>query len=133
MLLFGVDVNERFKMNTVQKCQFLLKGSRLSGFTDYLKQKYYQQTLGNQKTEEVPRFYTRKEIKDLVVIFVHRSSNHALIQDYTAIGISNDDPEIVKGRAGLPKRRLHNPDLLQSSKSGFEALIARTHQGIKIK
>jgi hypothetical protein len=28
--------------------------------------------------------------------------HHALIQDYTAIGISNDDPEIVKGRAGSP-------------------------------
>ncbi|CAM5180708.1 O-glycosyl hydrolase family 13 [Alishewanella longhuensis] len=28
--------------------------------------------------------------------------HHALIRDYTAYGISNDDPDVVKGRAGSP-------------------------------
>ncbi len=28
--------------------------------------------------------------------------HHALINDYTAYGICNDDPDVVKGRAGSP-------------------------------
>jgi hypothetical protein len=28
--------------------------------------------------------------------------HHALIRDYTEFGISNDDPDVVKGRAGTP-------------------------------
>jgi hypothetical protein len=28
-----------------------------------------------------------------------------LIGDYTAIGLSNDDPDVVKGRAGPPCRK----------------------------
>jgi hypothetical protein len=73
---------------------------------DYLETKYYQQTLGNLKENGVGKFndFTPKalqEIKDFVTyIWYTGVPHHALIQDYTAIGISNDDPEIVKGRAG---------------------------------
>jgi len=28
--------------------------------------------------------------------------HHAVIRDYTSIGVSNDDPDVVKGRAGSP-------------------------------
>ncbi len=61
--------------------------------------------------------------------------HHALVRDYTNIGISNDDPEVVKGRAGSPYAVKDyysvNPDLaLDPSKrfEEFEALIARTHK-----
>jgi glycosidase len=61
--------------------------------------------------------------------------HHALINDYTNIGISNDDPEVVKGRAGSPYAVKDyysvNPDLaVNPSKrlEEFDALIARTHK-----
>lgn len=61
--------------------------------------------------------------------------HHALVNDYTAIGISNDDPEVVKGRAGSPYAVKDyysvNPDLaVNPSKriEEFEALIDRTHK-----
>ncbi len=61
--------------------------------------------------------------------------HHALVNDYTAIGISNDDPEVVKGRAGSPYAVKDyysvNPDLaVNPSKrlEEFEALITRTHK-----
>ncbi|GIU02800.1 alpha-amylase family protein [Shewanella sp. KT0246] len=61
--------------------------------------------------------------------------HHALINDYTNIGISNDDPDVVKGRAGSPYAVKDyynvNPDLAdnpQQRLAEFEALIARTHQ-----
>ena len=45
-----------------------------------------------------------KEIKDLGVTSIWYTGvpHHALVRDYTSIGISNDDPEVVKGRAGSP-------------------------------
>ena len=82
------------------------------------------------------------EIKDLGVTYIWYTGvpHHALIQDYTAIGISNDDPEIVKGRAGSPYAVKDyynvNPDLAINPANRlqeFEALIARTHQaGLKV-
>lgn len=82
------------------------------------------------------------EIKDLGVTYIWYTGvpHHALIQDYTAIGISNDDPEIVKGRAGSPYAVKDyynvNPDLAVNPANRlqeFEALIARTHQaGLKV-
>jgi glycosidase len=61
--------------------------------------------------------------------------HHALVNDYTNIGISNDDPEVVKGRAGSPYAVKDyysvNPDLAvnpSKRKEEFEALIARTHK-----
>ena len=82
------------------------------------------------------------EIKKLGVTHVWYTGvpHHALVNDYTAIGISNDDPEVVKGRAGSPYAVKDyynvNPDLaVNPSKrlEEFEALIARTHKnGLKV-
>ncbi|MNF35301.1 Neopullulanase 2 [compost metagenome] len=82
------------------------------------------------------------EIKDLGVSHIWYTGvpHHALIRDYTAIGISNDDPEVVKGRAGSPYAVKDyynvNPDLAVNPANRlqeFEALIARTHKaGLKL-
>jgi oligosaccharide 4-alpha-D-glucosyltransferase len=60
--------------------------------------------------------------------------HHALVRDYTAYGISNDDPDVVKGRAGSPYSVKDyynvNPDLATDPANRlaeFEALIERTH------
>ena len=66
--------------------------------------------------------------------------HHAVIRDYTAYSISNDDPDVVKGRAGSPYAVKDyynvNPDLAVNPANRlqeFEALIARTHaQGMKV-
>ncbi|MDP5459055.1 alpha-amylase family glycosyl hydrolase [Alishewanella sp. SMS8] len=61
--------------------------------------------------------------------------HHALIADYSAYGISDDDPDVVKGRAGSPYAVKDyysvNPDLAVDPAERlqeFQALIARTHQ-----
>ena len=66
--------------------------------------------------------------------------HHATIRDYTAFGISNDDPDIVKGRAGSPYAVKDyynvNPDLAVDPAKRleeFQHLIERTHQnGMKV-
>jgi len=66
--------------------------------------------------------------------------HHALVNDYTAYGISNDDPDVIKGRAGSPYAIKDyynvNPDLANDPEhrlAEFEALIARTHaNGMKV-
>ncbi|WP_443019951.1 alpha-amylase family protein [Shewanella sp. OMA3-2] len=66
--------------------------------------------------------------------------HHGVINDYSAIGISNDDPDVVKGRAGSPYAVKDyynvNPDLADNPANRlaeFESLIARTHQqGMKV-
>jgi glycosidase len=83
-----------------------------------------------------------KEIKDLGVTAIWYTGvpHHALVRDYTSIGISNDDPEVVKGRAGSPYAvkdyYIVNPDLAVNPANRlqeFEDLIARTHQaGMKV-
>jgi glycosidase len=83
-----------------------------------------------------------KEIKDLGVTYVWYTGvpHHALVRDYTSIGVSNDDPEVVKGRAGSPYAVKDyynvNPDLAVNPANRlqeFEALIARTHKaGLKV-
>ena len=78
-----------------------------------------------------------QEIKDLGVTHIWYTGvpHHALVNDYTDIGISNDDPEVVKGRAGSPYAVKDyynvNPDLAVNPAKRleeFEALIKRTHQ-----
>jgi glycosidase len=78
-----------------------------------------------------------QEIKGLGVSYVWYTGvpHHAVIRDYTAIGISNDDPEVVKGRAGSPYAVKDyynvNPDLAVNPEKRleeFEALIKRTHK-----
>lgn len=61
--------------------------------------------------------------------------HHALVRDYSTYGISNDDPDVIKGRAGSPYAVKDyynvNPDLAVDPAKRldeFEQLIARTHQ-----
>ena len=66
--------------------------------------------------------------------------HHALVRDYTAFEISNDDPDVVKGRAGSPYAVKDyynvNPDLAvdpANRLNEFKALIDRTHKhGMKV-
>jgi glycosidase len=83
-----------------------------------------------------------QEIKDLGVTHIWYTGvpHHALINDYTAYGISNDHPDVVKGRAGSPyavKDYFNvNPDLAENPAKRldeFKALITRTHSaGLKV-
>ncbi|MBB6110519.1 Glycosidase [Mucilaginibacter lappiensis] len=65
---------------------------------------------------------------------------HATMTDYTANGIANDDPDIVKGRAGSPYaiKDYYDvaPDLavdVNNRIAEYEALIQRTHNnGLKV-
>lgn len=82
------------------------------------------------------------EIKDLGVTHIWYTGvpHHNLITDYTKYGISNDDPDIVKGRAGSPYAVKDyynvNPDLavnVDNRLQEFEALIERSHKaGLKV-
>ena len=66
--------------------------------------------------------------------------HHAVINDYSEYGISHDDPDVVKGRAGSPYAVKDyynvNPDLALDPANRleeFEALIKRTHEnGMKV-
>ena len=78
-----------------------------------------------------------REIRELGVTHVWYTGvlHHAVIRDYTAYGISNDDPDVVKGRAGSPYaiKDYYNvdPDLAVDPANRleeFRALINRTHQ-----
>ena len=83
-----------------------------------------------------------QEIKDLGVNYIWYTGvpHHAVIRDYAAIGVSNDDPDVVKGRAGSPYAVKDyynvNPDLAVDPSNRlkeFESLIARTHEaGMKV-
>ena len=83
-----------------------------------------------------------QEIKKLGVTYIWYTGvpHHDVIRDYTKYGISNDDPDVVKGRAGSPYAVKDyynvNPDLASNPKKRlqeFEALIARTHKnGMKV-
>ena len=77
-----------------------------------------------------------KEIKDLGITYIWYTGvpHHAVINDYTAIGISADDPDVVKGRAGSPYAVKDyynvNPDLADDPAerlNEFKALIKRSH------
>ena len=77
------------------------------------------------------------EIKDLGVTHIWYTGvpHHDVIRDYTKFGISNDDPDVVKGRAGSPYAVKDyynvNPDLavnIENRLQEFEALINRSHK-----
>jgi glycosidase len=82
------------------------------------------------------------EIKDLGVTHIWYTGvpHHDVIRDYTKFGISNDDPDVVKGRAGSPYAVKDyynvNPDLavnIENRLQEFEALIVRSHKnGLKV-
>jgi glycosidase len=83
-----------------------------------------------------------QEIKKLGVTHIWYTGvpHHDVIRDYTKYGISNDDPDVVKGRAGSPyavKDYFNvNPDLAVDPAKRleeFEALIVRSHKnGLKV-
>lgn len=83
-----------------------------------------------------------REIKDLGVTHIWHTGipHHAVIRDYTACGISNDDPDIVKGRAGSPYAVKDyysvDPDLADNPNKRnqeFRELVARSHKiGLKV-
>lgn len=83
-----------------------------------------------------------QEIKDLGVTHIWYTGvpHHDVIRDYTKYGIANDDPDVVKGRAGSPYAVKDyynvNPDLAIDPAHRlheFEALIERTHKtGLKL-
>ncbi|HEU0136030.1 MAG TPA: alpha-amylase family protein, partial [Flavobacterium sp.] len=83
-----------------------------------------------------------QEIKKLGVSHIWYTGvpHHAVITDYTNIGISKDDPDVVKGRAGSPYAVKDyyqvNPDLAVNPAKRmqeFEDLIKRTHaNGLKL-
>jgi glycosidase len=83
-----------------------------------------------------------QEIKKLGVTHIWYTGvpHHDVIRDYTKYGISNDDPDVVKGRAGSPYAVKDyynvNPDLAVNPAKRleeFEELIARTHKnGLKV-
>lgn len=82
------------------------------------------------------------EIKALGVTHIWYTGvlHHAVINDYTKYGISSDDPDVVKGRAGSPYAIKDyynvNPDLAihpENRLQEFSELINRTHgKGLKV-
>ncbi|OLF80317.1 alpha-amylase [Pseudoalteromonas haloplanktis] len=78
-----------------------------------------------------------KGIKELGTTHVWYTGvlHHALVGDYTEYGIKQDDPDVVKGRAGSPYAIKDyydvNPDLainVTNRLEEFSALIERTHE-----
>lgn len=82
------------------------------------------------------------EIRELGVTHIWYTGipHHALVNDYTEFGISNDDPEVIKGRAGSPYAVKDyynvNPDLATDPANRleeFKLLVQRTHKaGMKV-
>ncbi len=83
-----------------------------------------------------------KEIKGLGVTHIWYTGvpHHDVIKDYTKYGISNDDPDVVKGRAGSPYAVKDyynvNPDLATDPANRlqeFKDLVERSHKvGLKV-
>ena len=83
-----------------------------------------------------------QEIKDLGVTHIWYTGilHHDVITDYTEFGISNDDPDVVKGRAGSPYAVKDyynvNPDLAinpENRLEEFKSLLERSHKvGLKV-
>ncbi len=81
-------------------------------------------------------------IKELGVTHIWYTGvlHHAMVADYKDYGIADDDPDVVKGRAGSPYavKDYYNvdPDLAvkpEQRLAEFEALIERTHRhGMKV-
>lgn len=81
-------------------------------------------------------------IKELGVSHVWYTGvlHHALVGDYREYGISNDDPDVIKGRAGSPYAVKDyysvNPDLAvdpANRMAEFKALVERSHRhGLKV-
>nr|WP_246072443.1 alpha-amylase family protein [Catenovulum sediminis] len=123
--------------NTQQKAVVYQVFTRLFGNTNTTNKPW-----GTIEENGVGKFadFTEKalsEIRNLGVTHIWYTGvpHHAVINDYTAYGISQDDPDVVKGRAGSPYAVKDyysvNPDLAidpANRVAEFEALIERTHQ-----
>ncbi|MGF1837312.1 alpha-amylase family protein [Vibrio atlanticus] len=117
----------------------------------------FTRLFGNQNTQNTPwgtieqngvgKFsdFTNKaltEIRELGITHIWYTGvpNHAVINDYKHIGISDDHPSVVKGRAGSPYAVKDyysvNPDLADNPAQRlqeFESLIKRSHDnGLKV-
>ncbi|WP_114634629.1 alpha-amylase family protein [Vibrio splendidus] len=117
----------------------------------------FTRLFGNQNTQNTPwgtieqngvgKFsdFTNKaltEIRELGITHIWYTGvpHHAVINDYKHIGISDDYPSVVKGRAGSPYAVKDyysvNPDLADNPAQRlqeFEALIKRSHDnGLKV-
>jgi len=148
-MLFGACKTKDLKMNTAKEENTAEK--------KIVVYQVFTRLFGNKNTTNKPwgtieengvgKFndFTDKalhEIKDLGVTYIWYTGvpHHALVRDYKAYGISDDDPEVVKGRAGSPYAVKDyynvNPDLAVNPANRlqeFEALIARTHKaGLKV-
>lgn len=137
------DVVQMTKDNTTKKKEVIYQVfTRLFGNTNTTNKAW-----GTIEENGVGKFsdFTPKalqEIKDLGVTYVWYTGipHHDVIRDYTDFGISNDDPDIVKGRAGSPYAVKDyynvNPDLADNPENRleeFKALIDRTHNaGLKL-
>ncbi|AQQ68864.1 alpha-amylase [Microbulbifer agarilyticus] len=83
-----------------------------------------------------------EEIRDLGADYIWYTGalHHAVVRDYTEFGIANDDPDVVKGRAGSPYAIKDyysvNPDLANDPSKRleeFKALLERSHAaGLKV-
>ncbi|GLP95851.1 alpha-amylase family protein [Paraferrimonas sedimenticola] len=83
-----------------------------------------------------------KGIKELGVSHVWYTGvlHHAVVGDYSQYGISTDDPDVIKGRAGSPYAVKDyyavNPDMAEDPANRmqeFKALVDRTHNhGMKV-
>lgn len=117
----------------------------------------FTRLFGNTKTANIPwgtleengvgKFsdFTEKalnEIKALGITHIWYTGvpHHALVTDYSDYGITPDDPDVVKGRAGSPYAVKDyynvNPDLAEQPEKRLEEfrdLITRTHKaGLKL-
>ena len=150
ILIFAMAVSCKNKSNTAidnQKVE-----STKSFHKKYVVYQVFTRLFGNTNTTNKPwgiieengvgKFndFTEKalkEIKDLGVTHIWYTGvpHHAVIRDYTKYGISNDDPDVVKGRAGSPYAVKDyynvNPDLavnVANRLDEFKALVARSHK-----
>nr|WP_239530835.1 alpha-amylase family protein [Muriicola jejuensis] len=83
-----------------------------------------------------------QEIRDLGITHIWYTGvpHHALVTDYSEHGITRDDPDVIKGRAGSPYAVKDyynvNPDLADNPEKRleeFKQLIGRTHEaGMKV-
>ncbi len=147
-LIFGCNTDKKESIKNIESEKMTNKTvvyqvfTRLFGNTNTTNKPW-----GTIEENGVGKFedFTEKaldEIKDLGVTHIWYTGvpHHDVIRDYTKYGISNDDPDIVKGRAGSPYAVKDyynvNPDLavnVENRLEEFKALIERTHKaGMKV-
>ncbi|MDG1571825.1 alpha-amylase family protein [Robiginitalea sp. M366] len=124
-------------MNTEHKLVIYQVFTRLFGNTKTLNKPW-----GTREENGVGKFSdftpaALEAIRDLGVTHIWYTGvpHHALVADYTAFGITPDDPDVIKGRAGSPYAVKDyynvNPDLADDPArrlEEFQALVGRTHE-----